>query len=313
LEFDEHFYERLVQMQIYNIPMTQDLEELTPHGSNEFQLVMYETLIVENIYGHIPIHWHEDLQLILVTNGTVQFRVDSEEYIIGTHEGIVINTGWLHSARSYNGADGAFLCINFHPEFFYPNESQSYNRYVKPVIKNPYFKAIQLELETPWQNKLIECIKKLRFHYDADDDYNEIIIRSIMFEIWYDLLHNIEAIQDFDIPGSTETSARINTILEYIHENYSSKISLLDLAAVANLSRSECCRSFKKQMAATPFEYINRYRLAQSMSLLRLTDMSVTEISHEVGFNSPSLFISSFKKLTGLTPAKYRKLYLPVL
>jgi len=294
-------------MQIYDIPMTRDLEEITHHGTTNFPIAIYTTVIKENIYGYVPLHWHEEIQFVLVKNGQVKFTVEREEFILKQGEGIFINTGRLHSARSHEGDDGIFMCVDIHPEFIDSKEGRVYAKYVEHVLSSKGISAIELKREHVWQEKMLDCITSLGEFYNNHQPFYEIHIKKIVLELWLLLIEHIES----DAQSINEVTAvenqRVKAILEYIEQNYMEKITLYQMAQVANVSRSECCRAFKRVVDSTPVEYLNRVRISKSMYYLKNGEMMVTEIAHEVGFASVSYFISIFKKITGFTPAQFKR------
>ncbi len=74
------------------------------------------------------------------------------------------------------------------------------------------------------------------------------------------------------------------------------------------MSRSECCRYFKRMLNTTPLNYVIDYRIQKSLVLLQQTESNVTEVAYKVGFNSTSYFIERFRKLKKVTPLAYKKL-----
>jgi AraC-like DNA-binding protein len=102
-------------------------------------------------------------------------------------------------------------------------------------------------------------------------------------------------------------NSRIKMIIDYISNHYIEKIELIDLANEINLSKSACCREFKRYMKCSIFEYIINYRLLISTKLLLTTNDSITNIAYKCGFGSTSYFIEKFKNKTGVTPFIYRK------
>ncbi|HBG13085.1 MAG TPA: AraC family transcriptional regulator [Clostridium sp.] len=91
-----------------------------------------------------------------------------------------------------------------------------------------------------------------------------------------------------------------------MHNNYGSKISLEEIAGTINICTNECCRFFKKHMNATISAYISDYRIEKSLYLLDNTDLSITELAHDIGFSSGSYFTQVFRKKMGFTPNQYR-------
>lgn len=98
---------------------------------------------------------------------------------------------------------------------------------------------------------------------------------------------------------------RIQKVLDLI-ENEISSISLTELAKRSGLSLRNFNRLFLKECGLSPKDYIILRRVEIGKRLLRETKMTVTDISLEVGYNSLSKFIETFKKWTGVLPSDYR-------
>ena len=95
-------------------------------------------------------------------------------------------------------------------------------------------------------------------------------------------------------------------MIGFLQKNFQKKYVLDDLCNYIGLSRSACCRYFKKMMNMSIFEYILEYRLSQALFLLNNTNRSITEIALQTGFSTTSYFISIFKKKMSLTPFEYK-------
>ena len=99
----------------------------------------------------------------------------------------------------------------------------------------------------------------------------------------------------------------IKKTLTYIRENYKEKIYIHDLAKQACMNEQYFCRFFKKAIGRSPIEYVNEYRVKQSLRLLEETDLPITEVCLESGYNNLGNFLREFRKYTGTTPLQYRK------
>ncbi|HWR05842.1 AraC family transcriptional regulator [Sporomusa sp.] len=84
------------------------------------------------------------------------------------------------------------------------------------------------------------------------------------------------------------------------------------LLGLADIGHEHLCRLFKKHLNATPTEYINEQRINYALNLLLHTDMEIVDVCMESGFSSLSHFYHVFKERFGLTPAKYRKQFIPI-
>lgn len=125
------------------------------------------------------------------------------------------------------------------------------------------------------------------------------------FELLACHLINDLIIQIMLLNANTSSYAFIKTI-EYIEENFEKKITIDELADIAKMSKYHFIRKFKRTYSETPYEFITRFKINKSKSLLLTSEHSIDEISLMVGFNDATTFIRAFKKLTGITPNKYR-------
>jgi len=93
----------------------------------------------------------------------------------------------------------------------------------------------------------------------------------------------------------------------FIRQNYAQKITLDDLCAVSNLSKSQLIRSFKESLGKTPTQYLIEFRINRTREiLLNAPEMSLKNICVAAGFDDPHYFSRVFVKVTGETPSAYR-------
>jgi AraC-like DNA-binding protein len=98
----------------------------------------------------------------------------------------------------------------------------------------------------------------------------------------------------------------IEQIKEYIESHYKENLALDELAAIFNLSKYKLIRAFEKNYHQTPINYLNNYRMIQSLRYLR-EEKTIKEIAEAVGFSDVNYFSRVFKKIIGHTPTSYRK------
>jgi len=102
---------------------------------------------------------------------------------------------------------------------------------------------------------------------------------------------------------------RIQTIYEYLMENYREDIDLQKLASLVSLAPGSLCRFFKMQVGKTIFEYLNIIKVEFACKLLMNKELSITDVAFDSGFNNLSHFNKQFRQITGITPLKYRQRY----
>jgi AraC-like DNA-binding protein len=96
-------------------------------------------------------------------------------------------------------------------------------------------------------------------------------------------------------------------MVDYIYSHYSENITLDDIAASGNISRSQCAKLFNRYTSLSPINFLNKHRLEISRELLRTTYLPIGEIALSCGFSDQSYFNRLFVKQYGITPFAYRK------
>jgi AraC-like DNA-binding protein len=107
---------------------------------------------------------------------------------------------------------------------------------------------------------------------------------------------------------SERDGKRMDQVIRFILENSKRHISLDEVAEQAYMSREAFCRFFKLRTRKTFTQYIQQLRISEAQKLLLESDMNISEISFEVGFQTLSHFNKTFKIITNKTPKFWRKL-----
>lgn len=95
-------------------------------------------------------------------------------------------------------------------------------------------------------------------------------------------------------------------VIDFIHANLHRKLSLAELAELANISVSHLGHLFRTETGVSPGQYLMALRVQRAGDLLKSSILSVKRIMFEVGFNDKSNFVRSFRKAYGLSPSEYR-------
>lgn len=121
----------------------------------------------------------------------------------------------------------------------------------------------------------------------------------------------MQALDDFIdeiyLHGQNRSNIKVNKALAYISERFMEPISLRGVAAEVGLSPCRLAHLVKECTGRTVVQIIQHVRVQHAQSLLDRTAKSCAEIAYETGFGDQSYFIMHFKRITGTTPAKYRK------
>ncbi len=104
-----------------------------------------------------------------------------------------------------------------------------------------------------------------------------------------------------------KSQSLIEKINAYIREHYSENIGRNEIGAAFFLVPEYLAKMYKKKTGQNLKDYINEYRLSQAKLLLKNSDMKVSDVALEVGFDNFSYFSTLFKQHMGMTPNEYRK------
>jgi len=295
-------------MQITDIQIDKNHREKTIHGSYDFPIAIYLDQLDKNVLGFVSWHWHDEIQLSLVNKGEVEFSVNQGVHVLKEGQGIFINSGCLHMSRPVSKLDSTYICINVDTKMLsFFQGSIIEQKYIKPFLKLPSFSYVVLANEKDWQKTVLKKIQEIFSLYAQKPFGYELNICIELAAIWMQLIARQSDIIPSENTEEYIDQQRIKKIMSYIHEHYSEKITLQEIASVVNISKGECCRFFKRVVKCTIFEYVMNYRINRSIELLKTTDMTISNIANLVGFGSTSYYIESFKKQVLCSPKEYRK------
>lgn len=286
------------------IPVDNELNSLL-RLNPEFPLaVSHDNL---SSYKNSFVNWHKQgfIELSLVTENRVTVNLLNHQEQIGTGEGFLILPGTLHSIRSSKTECPAkYQTVLFDSSLLTGFRGSYFEKhYYKPeIIRRNGFFHFSMNSESLFL--LADDFQDIFQDIYWEDAFLKNQIHQKLQKIWIALWDNVIVSQANNAFQLDDT--RLLQMINFLQTNFQKKFVLDDLCNYVNLSRSACCRYFRKMMNMTISEYILEYRLSQAIFLLNNTDKSITEIALQTGFSTTSYFISIFKKKMLLTPYEYK-------
>ncbi len=307
-----------------------ELKENRPHGTPENPFSQYHIRDVKRAF-QIPVHWHDELEIIYVKRGKLHVTISGENYIGEPKEAFVVSPGSLHFMGSPTGE------VDYYT-FLFPLEYISFQTddlmekmilsplkrgrlMIKPQINdiaedicerlieiNDYISDLKRRTSKNIKNresrKDIEAQKSDQLHNITVTNINaqfetKITLIKFIQKMWQNGL-----ILENDANGTNTTEKEMIT---YIRQNYTKEISLREFGLQFHLSEKYISRYFKEHFHITLSQYINHLRLEHARQLLQESTVPVTEVALQSGFQNVSYFIRCFKKMYGVSPLKYRK------
>ena len=151
------------------------------------------------------------------------------------------------------------------------------------------------------------CDNLFRSMKNKDIGYEFISLGSLYYFFGTIFNNNLYLNNTSDMKKSQQKILQFKNVLSLIENNYSTTITLEDLSKTVGMTPKYFCRFFYNMSNKTPIEYLNFYRIERACYELITTDLSVTEVALNCGFNDISYFIKTFKKLKKITPKAYKQ------
>lgn len=217
---------------------------------------------------------------------------------------------------------GHYLVIAISPEIPHEEErTDQFKRYVAIMIDKDFFET-QFAIYCPeppapffWkqfslQQEFMFFVKQFISEYEELRPGFSDILQALSAVITHQLIRGLLNINQ--PANSISEKFEVQNVIEYMHQHFSEKLSVKQLAQLANMSESNFIRVFKQETGLAPMEFFIALRLDKARKLLRNSHNTVTEVALQCGFNSASHFSTCFRKHHGLSPSKYQLSFPPL-
>ena len=228
--------------------------------------------------------------LVYVSNGSGILQVRNQQYALNTGNIAVINCldGYKLNADS-QGWQIFWIHIN------------------GKMMKEIYKMILDIGKDNPifQLNSLVEITKIWEEIYAAtnsDTKIKELLINEQLFH----LINQVLKVQSEFLQTTTSHKEKIQQVRNYLEENFSSQISLDQLAEIFYINKYYLTRIYKETYQQTINQTLTQLRITKAKELLRYSELSMVEIAVSCGFQDASYFSKVFKKIEGESPQKYR-------
>ena len=279
-----------------------ELKENKPHGTKDDPFSTYHIQNGGQSF-QIPVHWHDELEIIYVKSGFLTVNISGENYIGKPGDAFVVSPGNLHFMGSQTGTVDYFTFLFPLKYIAFRSDDMLDDKLIEPLNSG------HLMISPEIKDTVKEQCEQLARVYVAEIDKSEskitsqirkkIILLQFIHELWK---------KGFIVENDTTGRNTVEKeMVSYIQQNYTGKILLREFGEQFHLSEKYISRYFKEHFHITLSQYVTYLRLEHAKQMLQETDISVTEVAMQSGYQNISYFIRSFKKTYGVSPLKYRK------
>lgn len=238
------------------------------------------------IHGDRILEMHD---MIYLVSGSMQVIEDGVEYLLTPGNVLFLKAG-VHHWGTENCA---------------PNTSWYYVHFILPQSEGP---VTDNPLRLPKflsGGKDIQLEKQLQELAELFQDKHPLQQALCNAKLYQLLLSCCK--RDLQMQQVSPIANRISQIMDYLEAHQNQSLDTAALAAHMNLSYKHLGILFKKNTGRTILEYHTELRMQTAARLLRETDLSVTQISEQLGFGDAFYFSNTFKKIHHQSPRDYRK------
>ena len=255
----------------------------------------------------IPHHWHDEWEFIYVEEGELLIHTNGYEHHAKKGEVYFINSQDIHQISSLTTISSHHAIV-FDPKIIrFEWHDPCQQKYINPLIAGKIKYLFHVNDHSTAKASIIRDFKDAVTAYHGLNDSWPITVKSSLLKIIATLINHDLLLHPVTPPKQdNEKAMTAKTAMTYIHENYTEKLTLDQLANSVNLSPQYFCKFFKSTFGKTAVEYINEYRIEKACQLLKQTDDKIIDIAFSVGFDNFSYFIRKFKSLKNMTPSTYR-------
>lgn len=265
----------------------QDLYERKIISNKEFPVALHINDVRQKLW-YFPPHWHEHIELHYILEGYTLIKLGQKEIHARKGDLVVANANELHAGYC-DGRPFKALVIIFELESF-SKELADWNIVLEPLIQG--------------DSEVVEIMDIIYREFCQEGLGYTLCIKGALLRLIAYLVRNYTAavLTETESDKRKKRLERLNTVIEYIGENYTEPISNGELAELIHLSEDRFNHLFKESMGMSPLQYINELRLKKAKNLLKRRQDSVAEVAAAVGFTDYNHFGRMFRRYYGCAP-----------
>ena len=281
-------------------------QETQVHGTHGFPYIVYPGILPEYISG-IPHHWHEEMEIIYVTKGSLIVSVRNTEYILSQGDIVLVHPQAIHSIRQHEEHSALYYNILFRLSMLESaGDDTCRDKYLDPIYRRDRIMPEHLTKAHPLHQEIEPLIQKLLIDPHHQRFHDELLIKARVFEMLYSIYPYCEAADQSSVYEDI-IYEKLKRSLTYLEEHYADDVTVKEIASVSNYSESHFSKLFKQLTGESFTQYLKHYRLEMAADRIRTEKTKISEIAMACGFDNLSYFSRSFYERFHATPSEYRK------
>lgn len=293
-------------MAVTPLSTDESLRSQLAYGTPEFPFACYLDRFGARGAGSIAWHWHSEVEFSYVTEGAVVCHLGASCCVeLSRGDGLFVNAGTIHGFEATGAA--ALASFVFSPAFIAAEQSAIFANCVQPVLGSDLECRVFFS-ENAADGRFSDLLEAVLRAAGDDGFGRELKVHQAVSALWLAFAEDVRGeLRASSWRSGRGSHVRLQRMMAFVHDGYSRRLSLADIAASANVSESEALRCFRRGIGMTPVAYLNDYRLRRAAQLLLATTDSVAAVARAVGFSSAGYFSKAFKARYGASPREFRR------
>lgn len=251
--------------------------------------------------GAFNYNWHEDVECLVVINGSLEACVNGKIYKLSKDDIIFFNSNEGHATLAKERETIA-LVFHFSPKIL--------NAFAKNIDRYFWQGATDdLTRNSDYAREIRKSIVNIITSFE-DDSLEKIMMRSLASDevVLNSLLHFAEKeVRSKSEKFGADSDEAMRKIIKYLDENYREKISLQDLADLVGYHPNYTSEIVSKNLGISFTEYLQRKRLSNATKDLKQSEKKISDIAFDHGFSNVRSFNNAFRESFGRSPSEYRE------
>ena len=257
-------------------------------------------------FSSVPVHWHEEMELIVVKKGRGLVTLDRESRLLEAGQAVIVLPGQLHGIRQYQQERMEYENIIFRLEMLLPKEGDVCGpKFLEPYRDGKLLYPAWIDGSALYHEEMLECIRKMDELSEQRPRGYPLAVKGWLFQFFFLMFSQVEPTLAEE--GREKSLDKMKRILRRIEVDYGKPLSIKEMAEFSGFSESHFMKFFKNHMGVPFVSYLNDYRLTLAARALAEGQEDVLTVAMDVGFSNVSYFNRLFKKKFRMTPLEYRK------
>ena len=280
--------------------MKAKLRHVTTSPDNSFKIKVFEEKEFQAEW-----HFHPQYELTYMIQSTGIRYVGDSMHSFERGDLVLVGKNVPHSWKTLDAKNEQVKCVIIQwDDTLFNNwlDKPEFTSIKKMLLKSSYGLSFDLETSLSLEDSFISINNQSPFE-------RILTFMNILNTLATKASKELLAGPSFGKDLSLKESNRVTIVNNFIRDNYQNDPSLTEISNKLSLSREAFCRFFKKTFDKTYSNYVNEYKITIVSKMLIETDLSVSEIGYESGFNNLSFFHRQFNKYQQKSPKLYRQQY----